>query len=162
MATQLAPGSIPAQVFTALLTMTLAAVAAASNAQAADTSVNAERSSVVERTNDQRAAHGCHNPLKVSKKLTVAAQRHADDMANQGYFSHSSADGTSWDRRIRVAGYKKPGGENIAYGQGSAEEVIQDWMDSPGHRRNILDCDFETIGVGYSPDGDYWVQDFGY
>ena len=168
MASQLAPNSIPANVFNALLAMALAAVAAASTVAAADTadaadtspSVASVRSSVIELTNDERTAKGC-DPLKPNKKLTIAAQRHADDMDEQGYFSHTSANGTSWDRRIRNAGYTKPGGENIAYGQTSADEVVTDWMNSPGHRRNILDCGFETIGIGYNAEGNYWVQDFG-
>lgn len=66
------------------------------------------------------------------------------------------------DRRIRDAGYRRPGGENIAFGQPDAAEVMADWMHSPGHRRNILDCRLRRIGVGHSATGDYWVQDFGY
>lgn len=55
-------------------------------------------------------------------------------------------------------------GENIASGQASAAEVVQAWMDSPGHRANILDCDYRTTGTGYAPDdtGPYWTQTFGF
>lgn len=112
-------------------------------------------------TNAQRAAAGCA-PLRSDGQLARAAQAHARDMANGGYFSHDSRDGRSFADRILAAGYPGPGGENIAYGQSSPDEVVRDWMDSPGHRENILNCEFTTLGVGYDPDGNYWVQDFGY
>jgi uncharacterized protein YkwD len=119
------------------------------------------RTAVVHLTNLRRAVKGC-KPLKFSKRLTTAAQRHATDMSKQDYFSHTSLNGTTWDQRIERAGWKKPAGENIAYGFASATEVLQGWWESPGHKRNLLDCKFKYIGVGYAADGEYWVQDFGY
>lgn len=119
------------------------------------------RSGVVKLTNVKRAVKGC-KALKVSKRLTTSAQRHANDMSKKDYFSHTSADGTTWDQRIERAGWKRPAGENIAVGFPSAVGVLKGWMDSPGHKRNILDCNFKYIGVGYAADGGYWVQDFGY
>jgi Uncharacterized protein with SCP/PR1 domains len=77
------------------------------------------------------------------------------------YFTHDSRDGRRFSDRIRAQGDPEPGGENIAYGQHSAAEVVQDWMNSPSHRRNILDCSFTRIGVGFDRRGEYWVQDFG-
>jgi uncharacterized protein YkwD len=112
-------------------------------------------------TDTARAAHGC-KPLKLSSKLNTAAQKHADDMSKHHYFSHTSRNGTSWSKRIKNAGFKSPGGENIAYGFPTAVSVVQAWLASPGHRRNILDCNFKYIGVGYASHGQYWVQDFGY
>jgi uncharacterized protein YkwD len=113
---------------------------------------------VISATNAARRAAGC-KALVSDPRLTEAAQQHAEDMAAEGYFSHTAEDGRTFDARIRDSGYRSPGGENIARGQRSASEVVGDWMDSAGHRRNILDCTFKTIGVGIS--GSYWVQDFG-
>ncbi|GAA2543986.1 CAP domain-containing protein [Pseudonocardia hydrocarbonoxydans] len=115
---------------------------------------------VVELTNAERADAGCE-PLATDARLAAAAQGHAEDMAAQGYFDHVSRDGRRFDDRISAEGHPAPGGENIARGQRSAAEVVEAWMNSPGHRRNILDCDFATIGVGHTPDGDHWVQNFG-
>ncbi len=116
---------------------------------------------VVAATNVQREAAGCGD-LRIDLRLEASAQGHAADMSENDYFSHTSQDGREFDDRITAAGYLRPGGENVAVGQETAEEVVQDWMDSPGHRRNILDCDFVAIGVGYEPRGNYWVQNFGY
>ncbi|GAY07848.1 transporter [Pseudonocardia sp. N23] len=115
---------------------------------------------VVTITNQQRAANGC-GALKVDSRLTAAAQKHSADMAANNYFEHDSQDGRTFDQRIRAEGYSSPGAENIAQGQPTAQEVMNDWMNSPGHRRNILDCSLTTIGVGYVANGDYWTQDFG-
>jgi len=114
-------------------------------------------------TNMRRQAAGCE-PLKVDPRLTRAAQRHSEDMARRDYFSHSTPDGTTWQAREISAGFPedRTGGENIAYGQKTAAIVMQVWMNSPPHRRNILDCEFKTIGVGYYPPGNYWTQDFGF
>jgi uncharacterized protein YkwD len=83
-------------------------------------------------------------------------------MATGKYFSHTSRDGRSFDRRITDAGHPFPGGENIARGQRTPAAVTSAWMSSPGHRANILHCAFTTIGVGHDPRGPHWVQDFGY
>ncbi len=116
---------------------------------------------VVAIANSVRQDAGC-GPLSVEPQLTTAAQRHASDMAARGYFSHDTPERVTFDQRIRNAGYSRPGAENIARGARTAEDVMQMWMDSPGHRRNILNCDLSTIGVGLDRDGFYWVQDFGY
>lgn len=100
-------------------------------------------------------------PLKLSPALTTAAQAHADDMSARDYFAHDSKGGPTWDRRLRARRPHGPIGENIAYGQLSPRQVVRDWMNSPGHRRNILDGDFDRIGVGYARRGRRWVQDFG-
>ncbi len=60
------------------------------------------------------------------------------------------------------AGYKDPAGENIARGFSAANSVVRAWLNSPSHRKNIMNCQFRTIGIGFNGDGDYWVQDFGY
>ncbi len=120
------------------------------------------RSSVVHLTNVARAAAGCSKSLKVRSKLTKAAQAHANDMAKKRYLQHDSANGTVWWKRIKKHGYKNPGGENIARGFPSAVSVVKAWLASPGHRKNIRNCQFRTIGIGFNTNGDYWVQDFGY
>ena len=84
-------------------------------------------------------------------RLTTAAQRHSVDMADRDTMSHTGGDGSSFDERIRAAGYPEPAAENIAFGQSSASSVVAAWMDSAGHRRNILDCDYTAIGVGFDP-----------
>ena len=120
---------------------------------------------VVAITNLQRALHGC-GPLRVNVHLVAAAQGHSADMAANDYFSHDSQNGdTPWDR-MKAAGYVgwTLVGENIAAGQRSAQDVMTAWMNSPGHRANILNCGFTEIGVGYavsSTGTPYWTQDFG-
>jgi uncharacterized protein YkwD len=130
-------------------------------APASALTVSDARGAVVKLTNKARVAKGC-DPLKVSTRLTTAAQKHAADMDAKDYFSHTSINGRTWVQRIKATGWKKPAGENIAYGYESGAAVHKGWMNSPGHKRNILDCSFNYIGVGYSASGDYWVQDFGY
>ena len=110
-------------------------------------------------TNTERARAGCP-ALRVDARLTRAAQLHSDDMSANGYFSHTSRDGRSFADRIRAQGFPSPAAENIARGQRSAAAVMQAWMNSPGHRRNILNCGLRAIGVGFAP-GNVWTQDFG-
>ncbi|HEY0637193.1 MAG TPA: CAP domain-containing protein, partial [Pseudonocardiaceae bacterium] len=115
---------------------------------------------VVALVNQARAAAGCR-ALTVDDRLTAAAQGHSEDMARQDYFSHTSLDGRTFADRIRAAGYPSPAAENIAKGQRSAQQVHDAWMNSAGHRANILNCSYTTIGVGLDPDGWYWTQNFG-
>jgi uncharacterized protein YkwD len=128
---------------------------------ASSSSRQAFRNSIVHLTNVARVAHGCR-PLKQNSKLQKSAQYHANDMSAKNYFQHDSANGTIWWKRIMHFGYSDPGGENIARGFGSSASVMVAWLNSPEHRRNIMDCQFRTIGVGFNGHGDYWVQDFGY
>lgn len=148
-----------------LLTLTLvvgALVGLGGRSEAASTSSKSVlRSAVVHLTNVQRVAHGCR-PLKYNNTLQRAAQGHANDMSRKHYFAHNSINGTIWWKRIMKAGYKDPGGENIARGFSSANSVVRAWLNSPEHRRNIMNCQFRTIGIGFNTNGDYWVQDFGY
>jgi uncharacterized protein YkwD len=116
---------------------------------------------VVTLTNQQRAAAGC-GALRTDPELTAAAQKHSEDMSARDYFDHDTPDGrTPWDR-IEAQGYAQPSAENIAMGYPTPEAVMAGWMDSPGHKANILNCDSKAIGVGYDATGDYWTQDFGY
>lgn len=116
---------------------------------------------VVELVNKERATAGC-NPLVVNDAVTAAAAAHSSDMSERNYFSHTTPEGVPFDQRIKDAGYGLPGAENIARGQKSADAVMNDWMKSPGHRANILNCQLKVIGVGLDTDGFYWTQDFGF
>lgn len=120
-----------------------------------------QQSRVVTLVNMARQQAGC-GPIAVDVELTAAAQNHSADMSNRDYFSHTTPEGVSFDQRIRNAGYSSPGAENIAKGARNAEDVMRMWMESSGHRANILNCDLNTIGVGLARGGFYWTQDFGY
>jgi uncharacterized protein YkwD len=115
---------------------------------------------VVKLTNDARAKNGCR-PLAHDAKLHLAAERHSADMAAKGYFDHDSRDGRTFDQRIKAAGYSfRLAGENIAKGQPTAAAVVRAWLNSPGHRANIMNCSFTHIGVGHTAKGPTWTQDF--
>ena len=102
------------------------------------------------------------DPVTLDSRLSAAAQGHAADMAANDYFSHTDQDGADSSDRMHDAGFGgSRTGENIAYGQETAAEVVATWMGSSGHRHNILNCAYDRIGVGYDARGDYWVQDFG-
>ena len=109
--------------------------------------------------NAHRAAAGC-TALRADDRLVRAATLHAQDMVAQGYFSHAGLDGRTFGDRVAAQGYARPGGENIAAGQKSAQAVVDAWMASEGHRANILNCSFTTMGLGRA--GNTWVQVFGY
>jgi uncharacterized protein YkwD len=127
-------------------------------------SVNAPvQRQVLALVNENRRRGGCRN-LTLDRRLIVAANRHAADMARRGYFAHSSPGGAGAGERVEDAGYRwSRYGENIARGQTSAYEVVDGWMHSPAHRENIMDCRLHQMGVGLAFAGDdepYWVQDF--
>ncbi|MFD3531876.1 CAP domain-containing protein [Streptomyces sp. NPDC058664] len=117
---------------------------------------------VVALVNSERAKAGC-GPLSANATLTRAAQGHSDDMAARDFFDHTDPDGDGPGERVTAAGYPwSTYGENIAMGQSTPEQVMESWMNSPGHRANILNCDFKEIGVGiHTADGPYWTQVFG-
>ncbi|MER5432521.1 CAP domain-containing protein [Streptomyces sp. NPDC002588] len=119
---------------------------------------------VVDLTNRERAGAGLR-PLGVDRALTTAAQAHCADMVARAFYSHTSPEGTQpWDRAAAAGSTRRTIGENIACGQRSAAEVVEGWMNSPGHRANILKPAFTHIGVGYAgggPSGTYWTQLFG-
>jgi uncharacterized protein YkwD len=124
-------------------------------------------SRVIVLTNQQRAKYKCP-ALVANAALGKAAQAHTSDMAARNYFSHYTlGSNRSPATRISAAGYRwQMAAENIAAGQRSADTVVTAWMNSPGHRANILNCKLKQIGVGYaynpaSTYGTYWTQDFG-
>lgn len=111
--------------------------------------------------NQKRAEEGCA-PVSDESHLADAAQGHSDDMSARNYFSHTTPEGVTFDQRIRNAGYSKPGAENIAKGQRTPAQVMDAWMNSSGHRANILNCKLTKIGIGVATNGWYWTQNFGY
>ncbi len=122
--------------------------------------VNAFEQEVVKLTNAERTKAGL-SPLQTDDKLMAAAREKSPDMQSNNYFSHTSPTfGSPFDRMKALGITYKSAGENIAQGQRSPQEVVQAWMDSPGHRANILNGKFTHIGVGYVKSGNYWTQQF--
>lgn len=126
------------------------------------------RERVVSAVNRRRETRGL-TPLEADPRLHRAAQQHAEAMLREGFYSHVGADGSTVRERLAVAGYEaRRAAENIARGLFTAEEVVERWMNSPSHRRNILDARFRHVGVGlaFGPTADGlgevdWVQVFG-
>ncbi|MEU4080071.1 CAP domain-containing protein [Streptomyces venezuelae] len=118
---------------------------------------------VVALANAEREKAGCA-PLRSESRLRTAAQGHADDMSARDYYQHDNPEGRDAGDRITGAGYTwSTWGENIHRGPKTPARAMEDWMDSPGHRANILNCAFKDIGVGVNltANGPWWVQDFG-
>lgn len=118
---------------------------------------------VLRLVNDERVQAGC-SPVAANSGLADLAQNFSEDMARRGFFDHTDPDGASpWDRAAK-AGISGLAAENIARGQADAAAVMEAWMNSPGHKANILNCDFKTLGVGVdlNAGGPWWTQNFGY
>ncbi|WP_406062581.1 CAP domain-containing protein [Streptomyces sp. NBC_01077] len=128
----------------------------------ADRGVAAE-AEVVRLVNAERAKVGC-SPVSADARLAALAGAFSSDMAARGFFDHTDPSGATPWARAEKAGISGLGGENIARGQADAAAVMESWMNSDGHRANILNCDFTTLGVGvhFAGGGPWWTQDFGY
>ncbi|RLN90270.1 hypothetical protein BBJ28_00009296 [Nothophytophthora sp. Chile5] len=104
--------------------------------------------------------------LVMNSKLQAAAQRQADDMADKAFMSHKGSDGSTMKQRIVATGFTGGGmAENVASGQKTVDEVVDSWMKSSGHRRNILG-DYTVFGAAYAHNANgkykhYWTQVFG-
>ena len=104
-------------------------------------------------------------PLVWNNQLELAATGHAQDMADNNYFSHTSKDGRTMQDRIITSGYTFQGfksfmiGENIAEGQQNIAQVMQGWFKSEGHCKNLMNPGFKEVGIALY--NSYWVQDFG-
>ncbi|MFF0065563.1 CAP domain-containing protein [Streptomyces sp. NPDC005279] len=123
----------------------------------------AAEAEVLSLVNAERAKVGC-SPVQASESLAALAGDFSDDMATRGFFGHTDPEGaTPWDRAAQV-GVQGLGGENIARGQADPAAVMTSWMNSDGHRANILNCDYKTMGVGVhlGAGGPWWTQDFGF
>jgi uncharacterized YkwD family protein len=115
---------------------------------------------VVELTNQERAKQGLP-ALKVDVELSKVAKEKSRDMQANNYFSHDSPTyGSPFDMMKQFGIEYSSAGENIAMGQPTPEEVVQAWMNSEGHRKNIMNSTYTHIGVGYVEDGHYWTQQF--
>ncbi|MGM7701039.1 SafA/ExsA family spore coat assembly protein [Pseudalkalibacillus sp. Hm43] len=118
---------------------------------------------VIKLTNQKRAENGL-GPLKADWQLSRVARYKSNDMKNNGYFSHQSPTYGSPFEMMRDFNINyTSAGENIAMGQTSAQAVVDAWMKSPGHRKNILSSNYTYIGVGYAKGGSgryYWTQMF--
>jgi uncharacterized protein YkwD len=120
---------------------------------------------VLDLVNTERRKAGCA-PVRLDPRLSAAALGHSRQMADEDFFSHTSPDGATFADRSEAEGYTQSRSENIAAGNTTAAATMQQWMNSPGHRTNILDCRAKDMGIGAasrtgSRFGTYWTQDFG-
>ncbi|MGE0609943.1 MAG: CAP domain-containing protein, partial [Pirellulales bacterium] len=127
-----------------------------------DGDLTADEQAVLDLTNKERAKAG-GKPLTANGKLTAAARGHSANMARQKTLNHT-LDGKQFFERIAATGYQSGyAGENIAYGARTAEEVMNMWMNSPGHKTNILSENYQQIGIGIRAAADgtkYYTQVF--
>ncbi len=125
-----------------------------------DSSVLSYEEEVVRLVNKERAARGLR-PLTYNWELSRVARYKSQDMKDNKYFSHTSPTyGTPFQMMKSFGIAYRTAGENIARGQKSPEAVVNAWMNSSGHRANILNKSFTQIGVGYVGEGNYWTQMF--
>ncbi len=115
---------------------------------------------VLNLTNVERQKAGL-KPLQIDTKLQNSARQKSNDMATNRYFSHTSPTyGSPFDQMKANGITYRAAAENIAMGQRTAEEVVKAWMESPGHRQNILTPGYTHIGIGHDKNGNYWTQQF--
>ena len=127
---------------------------------AADASISSIEQQVLTLTNQERAKEGL-KPLSTDSALMDSARAKSSDMSNNNYFSHTSPTlGSPFDQMKAKGIQYKAAAENIAKGQRTAAEVVNGWMESPGHRANIMNGNFTHIGIGYDAQGHYWTQQF--
>ncbi|ORY01524.1 SCP-domain-containing protein [Basidiobolus meristosporus CBS 931.73] len=120
---------------------------------------NADVKMMLRLVNKQRRLNG-QAPLRLDNRLIRAAQKHSDYQARVGQMTHNEP-GRPMATRISKTGFKWTAlGENVAMGYGSIEAVMRGWMNSPGHRSNILNPHYTHMGSGYAAKGNYWTQDF--
>ena len=123
-------------------------------------SISSYESEVIRLVNQARQENGLQ-PLTASGTLSQVARAKSQDMVDNRYFSHTSPTyGTPFQMLTTFGVSYRTAGENIAYGQSSPQEVVTGWMNSPGHRANILNSGYTQIGVGYVANGNYWTQLF--
>lgn len=136
------------------------APAQSNTATQAKSQVSAFEQQVLDLTNAERAKYGVP-ALKLDTELSKVAREKSNDMKSKGYFDHNSPTyGSPFDMIKQFGISYKTAGENIAMGQRSPQEVVTAWMNSEGHRKNILNANFTHLGVGHVADGNYWTQMF--
>lgn len=122
--------------------------------------LNAYELEVVRLINEIRTQYGL-GQLTVNTELSRVARIKSKDMREKGYFSHTSPTyGSPFDMMKRFGIRYRTAGENIAMGYRTPQSVVNGWMNSPGHRANILNGNFKEIGMGYVESGNYWTQMF--
>ncbi len=125
-----------------------------------DSAVTDYEAEVIRLVNDIRAENGLGR-LETNWQLSRVARYKSQDMHDRGYFSHTSPTyGSPFDMIKSFNISYRAAGENIAKGYRTPAAVVEGWMNSPGHRANILNASFSEIGVGYVADGNYWTQMF--
>ena len=125
-----------------------------------DSSIIAFETEVIRLVNEVRMKNGMKE-LKANWELSRVARYKSQDMVDNRYFSHTSPVYGSPFQMIRNFGLSfRTAGENIAYGQRTPQAVVNAWMNSAGHRANILNASYTQIGVGYAAKGHYWTQMF--
>ncbi|KAI9290992.1 SCP-like extracellular, partial [Neoconidiobolus thromboides FSU 785] len=114
---------------------------------------------MLQKVNQVRAQNGA-SPLKYNNLLNVAAQQHSDDQARAKKMSHTGSDGSSPDERVEKAGYKWASvAENVAWNQKTVDQVMDAWVKSPGHFKNLVNKKYTDFGAGVN--NYYWTQTFG-
>lgn len=130
------------------------------NIPTTDSSVLSYEKEVVRLVNEERAKNGL-KALEYDWELSRVARYKSQDMKDNKYFSHTSPVYGSPFQMMKSFGISyRTAGENIARGQSTPKQVVNAWMNSSGHRANILNSSFTRIGVGYVADGNYWTQMF--
>ncbi|MGG1573873.1 LysM peptidoglycan-binding domain-containing protein [Fictibacillus sp. NRS-1165] len=148
----------PGQIIELPSSQTTAGQTATQKPVAPETGLSANAKEVASLVNQERNKQGL-SPLTLNTKLSNVAKIKATDMVEHNYFSHTSPTYSSPFDMMRTFGISySAAGENIAEGQRSPQQVMQDWMNSPGHRQNILSSNYSQIGVGYYEGA--WVQMF--
>lgn len=130
------------------------------NIPTSDQNVLTYEKQVTDLVNKERTKRGL-NPLTYDWELSRVARYKSQDMKDNNYFSHTSPTyGTPFQMMKSFGITYKTAGENIARGYNIPESVVNGWMNSSGHRANILNSTYTRIGVGYVKDGNYWTQMF--
>lgn len=130
------------------------------NVPTTDSSVTDYENEVIRLVNKERTSRGL-SPLTANWELSRMARIKSQDMVDNHYFSHTSPTYGSPFQMMKSFGISyKTAGENIAYGQTTPQAVVTAWMNSSGHRANILNANYKQIGVGYVKNGNYWTQEF--
>ena len=125
-----------------------------------DTTVSSYEAEVIRLVNNIRQQNGL-KPLTTNWELSRVARYKSQDMLDKGYFSHTSPTyGTPFEMMKAFGLSYRTAGENIAMGYSTPEAVVNGWMNSSGHRANILNASYTQIGVGYVAKGNYWTQMF--
>lgn len=125
-----------------------------------NSSVIAFENEVIRLVNEIRMEHGLQ-ALTANWELSRVARYKSQDMVDHRYFSHTSPTYGTPFQMIKAFGLSyRTAGENIAYGQSTPQAVVNAWMNSSGHRANILNSSYTQIGVGYVANGHYWTQMF--